>query len=155
MSDNVIHLPIALLQVGPCNLVLLLTWQFFLPPGFMVDPVQGLTVLQLLLLLLKLWIVRFKDAAVDVVAAGSAHCEELLPLDIEHLPPHQVDHRVSDALHLPAVTLLHGVLGQQVVVFVVARDEQGGVRPLLQPVQLALFLGAAVPDASKIALIMN
>lgn len=66
--------------------------------------------------------------------------EELLPLDIVHLPSHQVDHRGADTLHLPAVPILHGIFGQQVVVFVVARNEQGGVRPLLQPVQLVLFL---------------
>ena len=155
VSDNVVHLPAVFLQASPCGLVLLFARQLLLPPGHMVDPVQGSAALQTFLFLLELWVVRFQNAAGDVVAAGPSHCKKLLPLDVVHLSPHQVDYRGADTLHQPAVPLLHRILGQQVVVFVVARHEQGGIRLLFQPVQPVLVVGTFIPNTSKFTVMLN
>ena len=117
----------------------------------MVHPVQRPAGVQSPAFPLKLRIVRFQDAAADVVAAGPAHGEECFSLDAVNLPPHQVDHRGADLLYLTAAPFLYRVLCQQIIVFMVAGDEQGGERLLLQPIQPVPLIGAAVPDASEVS----
>jgi hypothetical protein len=53
------------------------------------------------------------------------------------------------------VPILHRILRQQIEVFVVAGDEERCEWLFFQPVQLELFLGAAVPDAAEVAVILN
>lgn len=81
MGDDVVHFPAHAVQIGPGNLVLPFAGKLLFPPRAVVHPVQRPAVIEDTALPLKLRIVRFQDAASDVVAAGPAHRKELFPLD--------------------------------------------------------------------------
>ena len=101
VGDDVVHLPVVLLQAGPGGPVFFLAGQLLFPPGAVVHPVQRSPVIQHPAFPLELRIVRLQDAAADIVAAGAAHREEGLALDIVDLTPQQVNHRT--ALIFPAL----------------------------------------------------
>ena len=151
MADDIVHRPAYFLQVGPGGLVLLLAGQFLLPPGAVVHPVHRPAGVQPPAFLLEQRIVRLQDAVLDVVAAGPAHGEEALALDVVDLTPHQVDHRGADTLHPATVPVLNRELGQHIEVLMIAGYEQGGKGLCLQPVQSVALLRTAVPDAAEVA----
>ena len=72
-------------------------------------------------------------------------------MQVKDLPSHQMDHMRPDSLDRSAVPFLCRVFAQQVEVFMVAADEQGGKRQLLQPIQIALVLFTPVPYAAEIS----
>ncbi|WP_140402116.1 hypothetical protein [Flavonifractor sp. An306] len=98
---------------------------------------------------------RIQNAVLDVMAPGTAHGEEEVSLQVKDLPAHQVDHMRPDSLNLSAVPFLCRIFSQQVEVFMVAADEQGGKGQILQPVQIPLLLLAPIPYAAKISIITN
>ena len=74
-----------------------------------------------------------------------------MPFQLQHTAPADMIHIAAQCLHFAAKQFHRGVLGQQVIVFVGAVQEQQGVGALAQPVQLLLFRLAAVPHKPEIA----
>ena len=86
-----------------------------------------------------------------VLAFRSAEAEVLLPFQLQYAAPADVVHIAAQRLHQPAEFFLGGILLQQVVVLVASVEEEEGVRPSAQPVQLLLLGLAAVPHEAEIA----
>ena len=63
---------------------------------------------------------------------------------------HRLDCTLPDDLHLAAKAFLGGILLQKIIVFVASVQKQQGIRALAQPIQLFLFLPAAVPHKTEI-----
>ena len=74
-----------------------------------------------------------------------------MSLQLEYLPTEEMDHVRTDTLDLSAVPLFHRIFCQPVKILMVAGNKQEGEGQLLQPVQLAAFPFAAVPDPAEIA----
>ena len=138
-------------QAVPSFLILRLAGKFLLPPGLVVDPEAPPHSAKGPVLFFKIRRFRIQNAVLDVMAPGTAHGEEGIPLQVKDLPAHQVDHMRPDSLNLSAVPFLCRVFSQQVEVFMVAADEQRGKGQILQPVQIPLLLLAPIPYAAKIS----
>ena len=90
-------------------------------------------------------------AILPVVARGTAHGKDREPVDIEHLPAHQVQHVRSRLMDEPAVPLPHRQPGQGVVVLMVAVYETRGPGLRFEPVE-PVFLGVgSIPDKAEVA----
>ena len=121
----------------------------------MVDPEAGAHSAKSPVLFFKIGSFGIQNTILDVMAPGSAHGEEGVPLQIKDLPTHQMDYMGPNALDFPTVPFLYGVLSQQVEVFMVAADKQRGKRQVFQPVQAAGILFAAFPYTAEVAVITN
>ena len=84
------------------------------------------------------------------MGGGAAQSKEGFAQKGKHLSPHQVEHRRADSLDPSPLPGLDGIGGQQVIVFVVAGDKQGGEGLGFQPIQPILFLLGAVPHPAEI-----
>ena len=155
MGDDVVHIPACFVQCFSCGPVFVLTGQFLFPPGSVVDSVESPRGVELPKLSLIVWIVRLQNAVPNVVTAGPAHGKDFLPADLVELPSHQVQDAGTDRLHQTAMPLTCWVTSEQIIVFVIPTDEQGGKCPVLQPVEPLLFNLAAIPDAAKVSVIPN
>lgn len=150
MGDDIICIPAISLQAGPCGPILLLAGQRFFPPRAGVHPVQCSAVIKHSAFPFELRIIRFQDAAADIVAASAAHREEDLTLDIVDLSTQQVDHRGADMLNVFAMPVLRRILHQQIEIFVVLFYKQGSKGIHFRTVQPVLLFGASVPYAAEI-----
>ena len=155
VGDDVVHVPTCFVQCFSCGPVFVLAGQFLFPPGAVIDSVESTCVVELPKLSLIVWIVRLQNAVPNVVTAGPAHGKDFLPADLVELTAHQVQDAGTDRLHQTAMPLTCWVTSEQIIVFVIPIDEQGGECPVLQPVEPLLFNLAAIPDAAKVSIIPN
>ena len=151
VGDHIIHLIVNAFQIAPSFFILGLTGKLLFPPGAMVDPESGAHSAKGPVLFFEIGCFGVQDTVLDIMASGTAHGEEGIPLQIKDLPAHQMDHMRTDSLDLCAVPFLCGVFSQQVEVFMVAADEQRGKGQVLQPVQVPLLLLTPVPYAAEIS----
>ena len=155
VGDHIIHLIVNAFQIAPSFFILGLTGKLLFPPGAMVDPESGAHSAKGPVLFFEIGCFGVQDTVLDIMASGTAHGEEGIPLQIKDLPAHQMDHMRTDSLDLSAVPFLCGVFSQQVEVFMVAADEQRGKGQVLQPVQVPLLLLTPVPYAAEITVVLN
>lgn len=123
MGDDVVHVIVGLFQVALRFLILRRAWKFFFPPGVVVDPKVRSHSTKSPILFLKVWGIGIQNAIFDVVAAGSAHGEEGVPLQFKNLTTHQVDDMGADALDLSAVLFFYRVFCQKIKILVVSADK--------------------------------
>ena len=155
MGDDVVHVPTCFAQCFFCGPVFILAGQFLFPPGSVIDSVESACGVELPELSLIVWIIRLQNAVPDVVTAGPAHGKDFLSADFVELPSHQVQDAGTNRLHQTAVPLACRVTSEQIKVFMIPADEQGGERPAFQPVEPLLFNIAVVPDTAKVCFILN
>ena len=105
MRKDEIHLPIIPDQIAEPLRQFILRRHLFLPPAYMVDPVQLLLLIQLLPLLPKPWISSLQNAAGYIMALRAAKGKYLKSAQFIDLSPHQMNDRRHDILHLPAAPL--------------------------------------------------
>lgn len=126
MGDDVVHIPACFVQCFSCGPVFVLTGQFLFPPGSVVDSVESPRGVELPELSLVVRIVWFQNAVPDVMTAGPAHGKDFLSTDLVELSSHQVQDAGTDRLHQPAVPHTCRAAAEQIIVFVIPTDEQGG-----------------------------
>ena len=126
VGDDVVHIPACFVQCFSCGPIFVLAGQFLFPPGSVVDSVERPRGVELPELSLVVRIVWFQNAVPDVVTAGPAHGKDFLFADLVELPSHQVQNAGTDRLHQPAVPHTCRVAAEQIIVFVIPTDEQGG-----------------------------
>ena len=118
VGDDVVHLPADRVKASPCLGVFLIGWQFLRPPRNVVDAVsRSWLALERHEPSLKIRGVRLQNPILNVMAFGTAHGEEAAALQLEDLAAHQVQYMRTNAMHLAAVPLRHGVSFQRVIVF--------------------------------------
>ena len=155
VCDHIVHLIVNAFQAVPSFLILGFIGKLLFPPGVVVDPESGAHSAKGPVLFFVIGCFGVQNTVLDIMASGTAHGEEGIPLQIKDLPAHQMDHMRTDSLDLSAVPFLCGVFSQQVEVFMVAADEQRGKGQVLQPVQIPLLLLAPIPYAAKIPVVLN
>ena len=126
VGDDVVHIPTCFVQCFSCGPVFVLAGQFLFPPGAVIDSVESTCGVELPKLSLIVWIVRLQNAVPNVVTAGPAHGKDFLSADLVELSSHQVQDAGTDRLHQTAMPLTCRVTSEQIIVFVIPTDEQGG-----------------------------
>ena len=155
VSNDIVCLIVNAFQAVASFLVLGLAGKLLVPPGVVVDPEEGAHSAKSPVLFFKIGSFGIQNTILDVMAPGSAHGEEGVPLQIKDLPTHQVDHMGPDALDFPAVPFLYRIFPQQIEVFVVAADKQRGERQIFQPIQAAGILFASFPYTAEVSIMLN
>lgn len=126
VGDDVVHLPVVPLQAGFGGPLLFLAGQLLFPPEMMIHSIKRSALIEPPAFLLKLRIVRFQNAAADVMATGAAHREEGLVLYIVNLSSQQVNHRRANPLYCAAMPFFYREPSQHIKVLMVAGYEHGG-----------------------------
>ena len=126
VGDDVVYIPACFVQCFSCGPVFVLARQFLFPPGAVIDSVESACGVELPEHSLEVWIIWFQNAVPNVVTAGPAHGKDFLSADLVELPSHQVQNAGTDRLHQPAVPHTCRVAAEQIIVFVIPTDEQGG-----------------------------
>ena len=126
VGDDVVHIPTCFVQCFSCGPVFVLAGQFLFPPGAVIDSVESTCGVELPKLSLIVWIVRLQNAVSNVVTAGPTHGKDFLSADLVELSSHQVQDAGTDRLHQTAMPLTCRVTSEQIIVFVIPTDEQGG-----------------------------
>lgn len=142
-------------QIAPGLLILRLAGKLLFPPGVVVYPEAGTHSSEGPILFFKIRCLGIQNTIVNIVAPGSAHCEERIPLQIKDLPMHQMDYMRPNALDLSAVPFLYRVFLEQVEIFMVPADKQRSKRQVFQPVQVASILFTAFPYTAEVTLVLN
>ena len=156
VGDDVVHRPADRVEVSPCLGVFFIGGQLLDPPRDMVDAVsRSWLALERHEPSLKIRGIRLQNPILDVVAFGTAHGEEAVILQLEDLAAHQVQHMRSNAMHLAAVPIVHGVSFQRVIVFMVAADEGKRKGQAFQPVQRFIVAAVTKPHAAEVSIIPN
>ena len=126
VGDDVVHIPTCFVQCFSCGPVFVLAGQFLFPPEAVIDSVESTCGVELPKLSLIVWIVRLQNAVPNVVTAGPTHGKDFLSADLVELSSHQVQDAGTDRLHQTAMPLTCRVTSEQIIVFVIPTDEQGG-----------------------------
>ena len=126
VGDDVVQVPTCFVQCFSCGPVFVLAGQFLFPPGAVIDSVESACGVELPEHSLEVRIIWFQNAVPNVVTAGPAHGKDFLSADLVELPSHQVQNAGTDRLHHPAVPHTCRVAAEQIIVFVIPTDEQGG-----------------------------
>ena len=151
MSDDVVRLPTAPIQIPSGFSVFLIGGHFLLPPGDVVDAESRSRLSpQHQELALKIWIVQLQNTIFNVVAPGSAHGEEAVSLQFKDLPAHQVQNMGANAVDLSAVPFLHGAGCNGVIVFMIAIHKCQCEGQAFQPVQDIVIPAIAEPHTAEI-----
>ena len=156
VGDDVVHLPADRVEVSPRLGVFPIGGQFLRPPGNVVDAVsRSWFALEHHEPSLKIRGIRLQNPILNIVAFCAAHGEEAAALQLEDLTAHQVQNMGTNAMHLAAVPLCHGVSRQRVIVFMVAADEGKREGQAFQPVQRFIVAAVTKPNAAEVSIIPN
>ena len=147
VGQDAVYLPVYLLQIFQCLYIFTGIWHFFRPPGASFDPEHSPHSAQQPIPLFKVRLFGIEDAIPNIVGGRPAHREPSEAAEGEYLPPHQMEDILPHLVYPASMPFFFRQGIQQIKVFMVSI--------LSQPVQPMLVFLAAVPQPSKITVVLN